>query len=509
MGSKSTKSQNLFGFFQKFGQALLVPIAILPAAGIFYGLGNALVTYTTFLPGVSKVLLSVGKIILNNLGILFAVGLSVGLAEDRDGTAGLAAFAGFMIFNQTMSTILGITTDIVSSNKAYETVLGIPTLRTGIFSGLIIGLIAAWAYNRFHTIKVPDVLAFFGAKRAVPIITSVICILLGCIFSFIWPPVQAGIDSFATFLTETSAPVTVFIYGIVIKLLNPLGLHSTLSQILRNLGTYVSVSGEVFTGDAAIFTAQIKDGVAVTSGIFSNGIYIVDMIACVGIAKAIYDEAKPENKKYVAGVLISAVAVSMSVGITEPLLFSYIFAAPACFVAYCVLNGTAYLVGYLAGCRTITTFAGGITNYLFVNVFNSAPRVWLLIPLGILYAFIFYVVFRFLIRKFNYNTLGRLDDLQEEVTDIKEHVATGDEKRIENARGIIAGLGGKENIADITCCATRLRMKLVDPSKVGPKDSFRSYGAISVVNYGKENMQLVIGTRVQMVLQDVKDQMSQ
>ena len=383
MSNTSAKqSGRIFGFFQKFGQALLVPIAILPAAGILYGLGNALVSYTGFFPLLSNLLLSVGKIVLNNLGILFAIGLAVGLAEKRDGTAGLAAFAGFMIFNQTMSSVMGITSDMVASNKAYETVLGISTLRTGIFSGIIIGLISSWAYNKFHTLKVPDVLAFFGAKRAVPIITSLICIVLGCIFSVIWPPVQAAIDDFAVFLTESSAPLTVFVYGVVVKLLNPLGLHSTLSQILRNLGTYVSLSGETFTGDAAVFTAQIADGVPVTAGIFSNGIYIVDMIACVGIAKAIYDEAKPENKKYVAGVLISAVAVSMSVGITEPLLYSYLFVAPACFGAYCLLNGTAYLVGYLLGCRTITTFAGGITNFLFVNVFNNAPNVWLLIPSG-------------------------------------------------------------------------------------------------------------------------------
>ena len=502
-------SQNVFGFFQKFGQALLVPIAILPAAGIMYGLGNALVTYTKFAPMFSNILLEVGKIILNNLAVLFAVGLAVGLAEKRDGTAGLAAIAGFMIFNKTLGVALGVNSEMMAASSGkYMAVLGINTLRTGIFSGIIVGLIAAWAYNRFHTIKVPDVLAFFGAKRAVPIITSFLCVLLGLVFAVVWPPIQVGIDEFATYLTEANAPLTVFVYGIVIKLLNPLGLHSTLSQILRNLGTYVSVSGEVFTGDAAIFTAQIADNVPVTAGIFSNGIYIVDMIACVGIALAIYHEAKPANRKYVAGVLLSATAVSMAVGITEPLLFSHLFVAPACFGAYCLLNGFAYLVGYLLGIRTITTFAGGITNYVFVNVLNHAPGVWLLIPLGVVFAGIFYIVFRFLIRKFDYKTLGREDDLQEEITDIKEYAATGDEKRRQNASGFVTLLGGKDNIADISCCATRLRLRLKDPGMVGPKENFKSCGALSVINYGKENMQIVIGTQVQNVLQDVQEEMN-
>lgn len=505
---KDAGNSNVFGFFQKFGQALLVPIAILPAAGLLYGIGYALVTYTSFWPTFANVLLNTGKIILNNLAVLFAVGLSVGLAKDRDGTAGLAAFAGFMIFNQTISTAMGITGDVVKSSNAYQTVLGVNSLRTGILSGIIIGLIAAWAYNKFNNVKLPDVLAFFGGKRSVPIIVSFLCVVLGLVFTIVWPPVQSGIDSFALFLTESAPELTVFVYGIVIKLLNPLGLHSTLSQILRNLATYTSAAGEIFTGDAAVFTAQLNDGLLPTAGIFSNGIYIVDMIGCLGIALAIYHEAKPENRKFVGGVLISAVAVSMSVGITEPLLYSYLFVAPMCFLCYCVFNGLAYLVGYVLGIRSITTFAGGITNYIFVNVLVGAPKVWLLIPLGLIWAVAFYFSFRFLIRKFDYKTLGRDEVMEEKVTNIKEYAATGDAKRLENAQGIIAALGGKENIEDIECCATRLRLRLKDGSVVAPKNDFTKYGSLGIVNHGKTNMQIIIGTSVQTVLSDIKAELA-
>ena len=504
---KGLGNSSVFGFFQKFGQALLVPIAILPAAGLLYGIGYALATYTSFWPAFANVLLNTGKIVLNNLAILFAVGLAVGLAKGRDGTAGLAALAGFLIFNQTISTAMGITGDVVKSSNAYQAVLGINSLRTGILSGIIIGLISAWAYNRYNNLKLPEVLAFFGGKRSVPIIVSFLCVVLGLVFCVIWPPVQRAIDAFAIYLTESNPAITVFFYGIVIKLLNPFGLHSTLSQILRNLATYTSVAGEIYTGDAAVFTAQLADGLLPTAGIFSNGIYIVDMIGCFGIALAIYHEAKPENRKYVGGVLLSAVAVSFSVGITEPLLYSYLFVAPACFACYCLFNGLAYTVGYLCGVRSITTFAGGITNYIFVNVLVGAPKIWLLIPLGVLWAVAFYFTFRFLIRKFDYKTLGRDEIMETEVTDIKEYAATGDAKRIENAKGIVAALGGKDNIESIECCATRLRTKLKDGSKVADKSEFTKYGALGVVNHGKENMQVIIGASVQSVLEDVKAQM--
>lgn len=501
-------SGSLFTFFQKFGQSLLVPVAILPAVGMLYGIGMAM-TSTTLVavapwllegpwPTIAAMFSGIGSIVFGNMAILFAVGIAVGLAKKNDGTAGLAAVAGYLVMNVAIQVILGLDAEkIAEDTTLYQSVLGIPSLRTGVFGGIAIGLLAAWAYNRFHTIQVPEYLAFFGAKRFVPIVTTLISILFGAIFCVIWPGISALLTAFSDFVITQNTEIGLFFYGVIVKALNPLGLHNVFcTPFMFQFGTYTSLSGEVVSGDKAMFFAQLADGVPVTAGIFNLGNYAIDTFGMVGIGLAIYKNARPEKKKQTAGILISACLTSFVCGITEPLLFSYLFVAPLCFATYCILNGLCYVTCHILGIRITATFAGGIIDYFLIGVLGGAPKWWLIPIVGIVWGLLFFFIDDFLIRKFNYKTLGREDD----GIALGEGSLTLDAKA--RAAAIIEALGGKANIADITCCVTRLRVQVVDPALV-QKDRFAELGAKGVVENGK-NFQIIIGTTVQTVLHDVE-----
>jgi len=503
-------NDQVFSSMQKFGQALLVPVAVLPATGLLYGIGMALKSSTLtsvapwllsgFWPAVAAMLSGVGSIIFSNLALLFAVGIAVGLAKKHDGTAGLAAVAGYLMMNQTISVLMGLTSEVVGNNtELYQLVLGIGTLRTGVFGGIFVGLIAAWSYNKFHTLKVPEYLGFFGAKRSVPIIATFLCIFLGGVLCIVWPPIQHGLNSFSAWMLEQSPSLGVFFYGVIVKLLNPLGLHTAfVTPFQYQFGTYVTLAGEVISGDKAMFFAQLADGVEVTAGIFQNGQYCMDMIACIGVGLAIYHEARPERKKVTAGILISACFTSFLTGITEPLLFSYLFVAPLCFLSYALINGVCYIVCYHAGIRLASTFASGFIDYVLIGILGNAPKWYLVLPLGIAFGVVEYVLFRFLIRKFNYQTPGREDDVNE--------LTEGDILSLTDrtkAEGIIAAFGGKDNIDSITCCATRLRAKVKDLSLVR-KEEFKNYGGKGVFEKG-ENYQVIIGLQVQNMLNSINE----
>lgn len=509
MGFKEGK-ERAFTFFQKFGQTLLVPVAILPAVGLLYGIGMAMTSETLtgiapwltsgIWPTVAAMFSGIGSVIFGNLSLLFAVGVAVGLAKKNDGTAGLAAVAGYLIMNISISIILGLDADKVAADTTlYQSVLGINTLRTGVFGGIAVGLVAAWAYNRFHTIKPPEYLAFFGAKRFVPIITSVMCIALGAVFTVIWPTISNIITAFADFVITQNTSVGLFFYGIIVKALNPLGLHNVFcTPFMFQFGSYTTLAGEVVSGDKAMFFAQMTDGVQnVTAGLFNMGNYAIDTFGMIGIGLAIYKNALPERKKATAGILISACFTSFVCGITEPLLFTYLFVAPACFAAYCVLNGLCYTVCYLLGVRITASFAGGIIDYLIIGVLGDAPKWYLLPVIGIVFGLLFFFIDDFLIRKLNYQTVGR------EPVIAGEFEATPLEGNLsDNALAIIDALGGSTNIQDITCCATRLRVRVEMPESV-KKEELKQLGAKGVIEKGN-NFQVIIGTSVQNVLNEIE-----
>ena len=507
-------NNKLFSKLQQFGQALLVPVALLPAGGLLYGLGMAMASsnltsvmpflLTGIWPLIAKMMSTLGSIIFGNLPLLFAVGVAVGLAENHDGTAGLSAVAGYLVLNQVINSVLGIDAEkLAASSSMYQTVLGTATLRTGVFGGIIIGLIAAWAYNRFHTLKLPEYIGFFQAKRSVPIITVFLSILVGFVLCIIWPSVQKGLDSFSYWMLEGNPKLGLFIYGFIVKILNPVGLHTAFNTpFMYQFGSYVNKAGEVIMGDKAIFYAQLADNVKLTGGVFQNAAFAMDMLACWGGALAIIRSAKPENRKYVTGLMVSACITSFLTGITEPWLFSFLFVAPLCFVGYALINASCYVVCYLLDIHLVASFAAGFIDFLLVGVLNNVPRVWLLVPVGIVYAAIEYFVFTFLINRFNYKTPGR-----EEEEDYVDNIRTEatDTDRNEQAKNIIEALGGKENIETVTNCATRLRATVFDESKVR-ENEFKKYGGKGVFHSGK-NYQIVIGLDVINLIEEIKREM--
>lgn len=364
----------LFGVLQKIGRALMLPVAILPAAGILLALGNAMqnkdmIQVMHFLSNdnvqlVANVMESAGQIVFDNLPLLFAVGVAIGLANG-DGVAGIAAIIGYLVMNVSMSAVLmangSIPSDKIERAKffaenhpAYINMLGIPTLATGVFGGIIVGVLAALLFNKFYKIELPQYLGFFAGKRFVPIITSISALILGLIMLVIWPPIQHGLNSFSTGLVEANPTLAAFIFGMIERSLIPFGLHHIFySPFWYEFFSYKDAAGDIIRGDQRIFMAQIKDGVQLTAGTFMTGKYPFMMFGLPAAALAIYHEAKPEKKKLVAGIMGSAALTSFLTGITEPLEFSFLFVAPILFAIHCVFAGLSFMVMQLLHVKSV------------------------------------------------------------------------------------------------------------------------------------------------------------
>ena len=326
--------KQIFGVLQKVGKALMLPVAILPAAGLLLAFGNAmqnpaLTSRAGWLTneGVVKfaqLMEQAGGIIFSNLALLFAVGVAIGLAGD--GVAGLAAIVGFLIMNKVMGVWLELTPEIIAQgDPAYASVLGIPTLQTGVFGGIIVGLIAAWAYNKYFNIELPQFLGFFAGKRFVPIVTAVLAVVAGFVMLLIWPPVQHGLNTFSNFMLTENRTFAAFIFGLIERSLIPFGLHHIFySPFWFEFGSYTDAAGNIVRGDQAIFFAQIRDGAELTAGTFMTGKYPFMMFGLPAAALAMYHEARPERKAVVGGLLASAALTSFLTGITEPVSYTHL-----------------------------------------------------------------------------------------------------------------------------------------------------------------------------------------
>ncbi len=332
--------KNAFGVLQKIGKALMLPVALLPAAGLLLGIGNAIqqpnmLEYLPFLDAhwiqvTAGVMEDAGSIIFGNLALIFAAGVAIGLAGD--GAAALAAIVGYLVLNQVMSSWLGVTADMVAKNPSYANVLGIPTLQTGVFGGIIVGLIAAYCYNRFHDIEMPSFLGFFAGKRFVPIVTAAASFVAGLLLLIIWPPIQHGMNSASTWLLGSGTYIAVFFFGFIKRLLIPFGLHHIFhAPFWYEFGSYKTAAGQIVHGDMTIFFAQLKDNVKITAGKFMGGEFPIMMFGLPAAALAMYHTARPEKKKLVAGLLGSAALTSFLTGITEPIEFSFMFVSPLLF----------------------------------------------------------------------------------------------------------------------------------------------------------------------------------
>ncbi|MDU3145097.1 glucose-specific PTS transporter subunit IIBC [Staphylococcus sp.] len=494
--------KKLFGQLQRIGKALMLPVAILPAAGLLLAIGTAfqgeaLQHYLPFIKNgviqnIANMMTGAGGIIFDNLPIIFALGVAIGLAGG-DGVAAIAAFVGFMIMNKTMGAFLNVTpAQLEDPSKGFANVLGIPTLQTGVFGGIIIGALAAWCYNKFYNISLPSYLGFFAGKRFVPIMMATTSFILAFPMAWIWPFIQNGLNAFSTGLLESNTGLAVFLFGFIKRLLIPFGLHHIFhAPFWFEFGSWKNAAGEIIRGDQRIFIEQIREGVHLTSGKFMQGEFPVMMFGLPAAALAIYQTAKPENKKVVGGLMLSAALTSFLTGITEPLEFSFLFVAPLLFFIHAVLDGLSFLTLYLLHLHLGYTFSGGFIDFVLLGILPNKTPWWLVIPVGLVYAVIYYVVFRFLIVKFNFKTPGR-EDKQASVANTSASKLPFD---------VLDAMGGKENIKHLDACITRLRVEVNDKSKVDV-EGLKALGASGVLEVGN-NMQAIFGPKSDQIKHDM------
>ncbi|TZE82947.1 N-acetylglucosamine-specific PTS transporter subunit IIBC [Calorimonas adulescens] len=473
-------SKGFLGELQKIGKALMIPIAVLPAAALLLRLGA---------PDVFNILVvtNAGGAIFDNLALLFAIGISIGIAGN-DGVAGLAGAVGYLVLTRVTSIM----------NK---------DINMGVLAGIIMGLVAGYLYNRYHDIRLPDWLGFFGGKRFVPIITAVTALILGILFGFIWPPVQAGINGLGQWIIGAGV-FGVFIYGILNRLLIPLGLHHVINSLVWFVfGTFTNTAGKVVTGDLNRFFAGDP-----TAGIFMTGFFPIFMFGLPAACFAMIRAARPENRKAISGFMIGAALTAFLTGITEPIEFSFLFVAPVLYVVHAVLTGISLAVTYALGIRSGFGFSAGLIDYVLSYGIASKPLLLLLI--GVVYFFIYYFVFYWFITKFNLPTPGRLATDGEFVNPAAEIMGNApvqsksetheDIKRM--AEGYLRELGGKDNIVSLEACVTRIRLGVKDDSIISD-DRLRKIGATAVVHMGKNSLQVVVGTKADLIVQEMQKMM--
>ena len=477
------------------GGSLQTPIAILPAAGILLALGTIFTSQSFLdmmpfmdnptLTHIFNVCLQCGSIIFGNLPLIFAAGVAIGLTNN-DGVAALSAIVGYLIMNVTIGGIINVTPEMLETSRAYTTILGMPTLQTGVLGGIIIGVLASAIYNRFYQVKLPQALAFFAGKRSVPIITAFAAFFIGIAMCFVWPPIQDGINALSSFIANSNSAIAGFMFGFVERLTIPFGMnHVWWPTFWLQAGEYVNNAGQVVNGDQLIFFAQLADNVPLTAGTFMNGLFVLKMFSMPAAAFAMYKCAKPENKAKVAGIMISGAITSFVCGITEPLEFCFIFAAPLLFLIHAVIAGLGFAVMNLLGAHLGLSFSGGFLDYLFFNVLTNRSNWWIVIPVGIVLFVIYYALFTFAIKKWNLLTPGRENKIEtencEEISDT------------ELITRIIEALGGSSNIIHVNACYSRLRVDVVDVKKVD-RDAFANLQSSGISILGS-NVQVIYGMK--------------
>ena len=469
-----------FSYLQKIGKCMMLPVSVLPVAGILLGVGSA--NFPWLPQSVSQVMAQSGGAIFSNLPLLFAIGVAIGLT-DNDGVAALASTVGFAVFLATM----GVSAKLRGIETA--TNMGIPTIDTGVFGGIMVGLIAASVYSRFYKVRLPDYLGFFAGKRSVPIITAFAVIVAGVILSFVWPPIGNAINVFSNWAVHGQPALAFFIYGVVERALIPFGLHHVWNvPFFFQAGQFVDPStGQTVRGEIARFIAGDP-----TAGHMAGG-YLFKMWGLPAAAAAITLAARPENRAKIGGIMMSAALTAFLTGITEPLEFAFLFVAPVLYVIHALLAGVAYVVCILLGIKHGFTFSHGLIDYVVLFP-KSTNALWLFV-LGPIWGVLYFGVFSFLIRKLNLPTPGR--EAVEEAAVV--HSAGGDEFALQ----IVRALGGRSNIVNLDACITRLRVKLKDSSKVSA-DKLKALGAAGVVMVG-DGVQAIFGTRSDVLKTEVGD----
>ncbi|HMA01997.1 MAG TPA: PTS glucose transporter subunit IIBC [Gemmatimonadaceae bacterium] len=477
-----------FGWLQKIGKSLMLPVSVLPAAGILLGVGSA--KFKVLPEVVSNVMAQAGGAIFGNLPLIFAIGVALGLTTN-DGVAALAAVVGFAVMVATM----GVMAPLLHYKP--DTVLGVPSIDTGVFGGILIGAVAAILFNRYFRLKLPAYLGFFSGKRSVPILTAFAAIIAGIVLSIVWPPIGHAIDNFSHW-AATAHPATAFaLYGVVERALIPFGLHHIWNvPFFFEVGSYTDpATGKIIHGEIYRFTAGDP-----TAGNLAGG-YLFKMWGLPAAAIAIWRTAKPENRKRIGGIMISGALTSFLTGITEPIEFAFLFVAPALYAIHALLAGAAYFVAIKLGIHHSTTFSHGLIDYIVL--YPHSTRGWLLVPLGLLWAAMYFAIFRTMILRLNLKTPGREDDDASVATEPSgaDEQAAGDSM----AAKLVAAFGGASNIRNLDACITRLRVELNDTSRASP-DALKALGASGVMKVGG-GMQAIFGTRSENLKTDMDEYM--
>ena len=534
---KSMKDQ-IFGVLQRVGRSFMLPIAILPVAGLLLGIGSSFTNATTIstyhlesilgdgtvLNALLLIMSKAGNVIFDNLPLIFAVGVAIGMAKEEKEVSALSALIAFFVMHISINAVLLISGKVLADGSVAEGVLdgtiasvcGMQTLQMGVFGGIIVGLGVAALHNRFHKIVLPNALSFFGGSRFVPIISTVVYLFVGILMYFIWPVVQNGIFALGGLVTGTGYLGTL-IFGIVKRALIPFGLHHVfyLPFWQTAVGGTMMVDGQLIQGGQNIFFAQLASPDVVHFSAdatrYFSGEFIFMIFGLPGAALAMYRQAKSEKKKAAGGLLLSAALTCMLTGITEPIEFSFLFVAPMLFAVQVVLAGAAYMIAHMLNIAVGLTFSGGFLDLLIFGILQGNDKTsWLrIIPVGIIYFFLYYFIFSFLIKKFDLKTPGREDDTEETKlytkADVNARKAQKDERgnspagdsRDSRSEAIANALGGKKNITSVDCCATRLRCS-VEKSELVDEKLLKATGAVGVIKKG-QGVQVIYGPQVSVI----------
>ena len=519
----------IFGVLQRVGRSFMLPIAILPVAGLLLGLGGSFTNETmlktyglmkimgpgTVLNLILQVMSAAGNIIFTNLPVIFAMGVAIGMAKKEKEVAALASVISFFIMHASIGALITANGGADAMLEgAVADVCGITSLQMGVFGGIIVGLGVAALHNRFYKIELPQVLSFFGGTRFVPIISGLVYVGVGILIFFVWPVIQSGIYHIGDLVLKSGYAGT-WVYGFMERLLIPFGLHHVfyLPFWQTAVGGTLEVAGKTIEGAQNIFFAQLADPsvkhFAVSATRFMSGKFPLMIFGLPGAALAMYKTAKPEKKKAVAGLLLSAALTSMLTGITEPLEFTFLFVAPVLYGIHCVFAGLAYMLMHVFKVGVGMTFSGGLIDMFLFGILQGNEKtnwIWIMI-VGVGYFIVYYFLFSFLIKKMDLKTPGR-DDVEEvklytraDVNARKEGAAANPEDAV--SEEILVGLGGKKNISDVDCCATRLRCTVYKPELV--QDSIlKATGASGVVHKGN-GVQIIYGPKVTVIKSNFED----
>ncbi|MGE6256581.1 N-acetylglucosamine-specific PTS transporter subunit IIBC [Heyndrickxia sporothermodurans] len=472
----------MLSFLQKIGKSLMLPIAVLPAAGLLLRLGQPDLLNIKFIAEAGNAFFGSMTLdpahdpgaVFSNLALLFAIGVAIGFAKDNNGAAALAGAIGYMV--------------LVFTAHAID-----PSVNMGVLGGIISGISAGLLYNRFHDIQMPTWLAFFGGRRFIPIVTALVSVILGIVFGFVWPFVQNGIDAVAHWIASSGA-LGYGVFGFLNRLLIPLGLHHIINTLVWfDFGTFTDTAGAVYHGDITRFLHGDK-----TAGVFTTGFFPIMMFGLPAACFAMIMASKSERRKKVAGLLLGMALTSFVTGVTEPIEFSFMFISPLLYVIHALLTASSFAITYLLGIHTSFSFSASLIDYI-LN-FGIAQKPVLLLLVGLIYAVIYFFVFYFFIKWRDLKTPGRED---EDETISEEDNINGNDKYTNMASGFLAGLGGKTNLTNIDNCATRLRLDVKDSGAID-ESMIKRYGARGVMKTSKSSVQIIVGPDVEFAANALK-----